>query len=255
MFAFVSALNTSILVLLIAYMIWTLESFGSIALIFFSSVLYSLTTNSVFAFINAVKNRLDAMEKLVSEFGENNRLHVLKDLQDIFEKLHDVIRNQSVYGGFQFLACIGVVFSHSAFTFYYIIRVFILETESKSPKLVISVIWLMFMLGNPLITCIANENVEMKLQNLRILFRKKLMRVKNTQTTNSLLVTYHCISRELKFTSGLIDYNYKTIFMVRLKKTQNRNHITLYAQSANGLQPSTFLHIHPNISLCTQLCF
>lgn len=216
MFAFIGALNTSILVPLIAYMFWTLESFGSIALIFFSSVLYSLTTNAVFAFINAVKNRLDAMEKFVLEFGGNNQFHVLKDLQDIFEKLHDVSRNQSVYGGFQFLACTGVVFSHSAFTFYYIIKVLVLKMEPQSPKLVISVIWLIFMLGNPVITCIANENVEKKLQNLRNIFRKKLMRVNNTQTTNSLLITYHCISRELKFTSGLIDYNYKTIFMVRI---------------------------------------
>lgn len=198
-------------------MIWVQESLGSIALIFFSSVLYSLSTSTPIAYINAVINRLSALEKTALKFATKKDFQILRDFQDTFEKLHDLSWNQSIYGGgYQVLACTGVVFSHSAFTFYYIIKVFILEMEPRSPKLVISIIWWIFMFGNPFFICVTNEIVGTKIQSIRNIFRKMLTIEKDPKTIQSILITNRCISRELKFSSGLIDYNFKTIFLVRL---------------------------------------
>lgn len=139
---------------------------------------------------------------------------MLVNCQKLFEILLDTLKNQSTLGGMQFLFCTGVIFSHSALTIYYTIKVFVLELEAFSPKLVISIIWWIFLLANTVLVCITNDLIANDLKHLIKIMKRLLTHEKDLRMRNAIFVATHFFSRELKFTSGLIDYNLKLLFTV-----------------------------------------
>lgn len=145
LFITVSALNATVLLPLVAYMIQNNEEIGDIGVIFFSSVLFSLSTNSSFAFVNSILSRVKALQKLVLKFEEKRDIAVLGHCQKLFEILLDMLGNQNKFMGTQFLFCTGVIFSHSALTIYYIIKVFILELVSQHETTIM--LWLIYALS------------------------------------------------------------------------------------------------------------
>jgi hypothetical protein len=160
-----------VLVPLTIYMFWTQQDFRDISLMVYSSILYTIITSIPPTILIASCSKLKVLQSLLTK---NLNVKMLQLSQEVYKVLHSLTRSTSVLFGFQSMLVIGVVFLQSAFTIYFAIKVFILKLEEFNPKVVISLIWWIFLFFNPTLICILNELVQNETNKIRSMLRTSI---------------------------------------------------------------------------------
>lgn len=219
-------INVSILTILTFYMIINNETFEEIFLIIFSSLFYTLVTSLSSIYTLGIVARINKLNRnILKEFPRQNQFEFLRLVENIYDRANEAIFYANRDFGVLSMFSIGVVFLHSIFTFYFTLKVFVLNLELFSPKVVINLIWFLFLILNPTVLCVKNEILVREVDETKRTLRKFLNRESKRPQINSILKTKNCFLEKIQFSSSLFDYNLKLIFGVRMSNLLNHGRL------------------------------